>query len=254
MTRCIGSPASRVNTRRDFLKAASAATAAGALAGGLPIARGAHAAGDDLLRIGLIGCGGRGTGAAVNAIKAGGNCKFTAMADIFTDRLQHSRKMLNKQANRIGMPEKVAVEEDQCFVGFDAADKLLASDVDVVILTEPPHFRPAHLKAAIDAGKHVFCEKPVAVDAPGIRSILATAEEAKKKTPEYRLGFMLALRPGDLRDYEAHSRRRHRPTQVHPGNLSDVAPFHIVLVGPSRPRWSINCAIGNIFPGCVGRF
>ena len=78
-------------------------------------------------------------------------------------------------------PAQVAVDPDHCFVGFDAADKLIASGVDVVLLAEPPHFRPQHLKAAVDAGKHVFFEKPVAVDAPGVRSVLASAEEAKKK-------------------------------------------------------------------------
>lgn len=168
--------------RRDFLKTTSALAAAGTLTGGLSIARGAHADGDDVLRIGLIGCGGRGTGAAVNAMRADKNCKLVAMADAFDDRLQRSLKTLKKQALRMESPEKVAVEADHCFVGFDAGRKLIESDVDVVLLTEPPHFRPMHLKAAIDAGKHVFCEKPVAVDAPGVRSVLATAEEAKKKS------------------------------------------------------------------------
>ncbi len=170
-----------VRNRRDFLKTTSAMAAAGTLTGGLSIARGAHVDGDDVLRIGLVGCGGRGTGAAVNALKADKNCKLVAMADAFDDRLKRSLRLLKKQALRMEAPEKVAVDADHCFVGFDAGRKLIESGVDVVLLVEPPHFRPAHLKAAIDAGKHVFCEKPVAVDAPGIRSVLATAKEAKEK-------------------------------------------------------------------------
>jgi myo-inositol 2-dehydrogenase / D-chiro-inositol 1-dehydrogenase len=162
-------------SRRDFLKT-STTVAAGVLAGGLSIARGAHAAGDDTLRVGLIGCGGRGTGAAGNALEADKNCKLVAMADMFPDRLEGSLNSLRKKE-----PERVAVDADHCFVGFDAWQKLLDSGVDVVLLATPPHFRPLQLKACVDAGKHIFCEKPVAVDAPGVRSVLATSEEAAKK-------------------------------------------------------------------------
>jgi predicted dehydrogenase len=168
-------------SRRDFLKTTSALAAAGALTGSLSIARGAHAAGSDLLRIGLIGCGGRGSGAAVNALGADKNCKLVAMADAFNDRLESSLRHIRAELDEEAAG-KVAVTPDLCFVGLDAAEKLIHSGaIDVVILAEPPHFRPAHLKAAVDAGLQVFCEKPVAVDAPGIRSVLATAEEAKKK-------------------------------------------------------------------------
>jgi len=167
--------------RREFLKTTSKLAAAGAMVGGLPLARAVHAAGDDVLRVGLIGCGGRGTGAAVNALNADRNCKIVALADVFADRLQSSLESLKKQAQQMGAPERVAVDPDHCFLGFDAGVKLIQSEVDVVILAEPPHFRPAHLKAAVDAGKHIFCEKPVAVDAPGVRSIFATVEEAEKK-------------------------------------------------------------------------
>jgi predicted dehydrogenase len=171
-------PAGRTlrSNRRDFLKTTSTLAAAGALAGGLSIGRSAHAAGNDLLKIGLVGCGGRGTGAAANALGADKNCKLVAMADAFPDRLESSLAAIKKQ-----MGDKVAVEADHCFVGLDAGQKLIQSGVDVVLLCEPPHFRPAHLKAAVEAGKHVFAEKPVAVDAPGVRSVLASAEEAKKK-------------------------------------------------------------------------
>lgn len=162
--------------RRDFLKTTSTLAAAGALFGGLSIARSAHAAGDDTLKIGLIGCGGRGSGAAANALRADKNCKLVAMADLFSDRLDASLKALQSE-----MGDKVAVDEDHRFLGFDAGMKLIQSDVDVVLLAESPHFRPAHLKAAVEAGKHIFAEKPVAVDAPGVRSVLASVEEAKKK-------------------------------------------------------------------------
>ncbi len=163
------------SSRREFLKSSSA-IAAGALAGGLAIGRSAHAAGDEVLKVGLVGCGGRGTGAAVNALNADKNNKLTAMADAFDDRLKGSLTQLKK-----AKPDQVAVDDDHCFVGFDAYQKLIESGVDVVILATTPHFRPIHLKACIDAGKHVFAEKPVAVDAPGVRSVLATTEEAKRK-------------------------------------------------------------------------
>ena len=103
------------------------------------------------------------------------------MADAFSDRMQNSLAQIKAELGE-ELPEKVAVAPDHCFVGLDAAEKLIQSGaIDVVILAEPPHFRPAHLKAAVDAGLQVFCEKPVAVDAPGIRSVMATVEEAKKK-------------------------------------------------------------------------
>ncbi len=174
-------PAQRVSdsaaatSRRSFLKATSVLAAGAAVASPLVFSRSAHAAGSDLLKIGLIGCGGRGTGAAGNALRADKNCKLVAMADAFPDRLEGCLHALK------GFGGKVAVDPDHRFVGLEAGQKLIDSDVDVVLLCEPPHFRPIHLKAAINAGKHVFAEKPVAVDAPGVRSVLAIAEEAKKK-------------------------------------------------------------------------
>ena len=164
-------------SRRHFLKSSTLA-AAGTMAGSLTIARSAHAAGNDTLKVGLVGCGGRGTGAARDALYADDNAKLTAMADVFEDRLQGSLSGLKKDGT---VGDRVAVDDDHCFLGFDACQKLIQSGVDVVILATPPHFRPTQLKACIDAGKHVFCEKPVAVDAPGVRSVLVTSEEATKK-------------------------------------------------------------------------
>ncbi len=169
------SQTSRQPSRRAFLKTSTAAVAA-TVAGSLAIGRGAHAAGDDTLRVGLVGCGGRGRGAAANAMNADKNAKLVAMADVFEDRVQGSLKSLKPK-----LGDQFAVTEDRRFVGFDAYQKLIDSGVDVVILATTPHFRPIQLKACIDANKHVFCEKPVAVDGPGIRSVLATAEEARKK-------------------------------------------------------------------------
>ena len=181
-------------SRRDFLKTTSAVAAA--VLGGLAAPRSVHAAGSDVLRVGLIGCGGRGTGAALNALGADANCKLVAMADAFEDRLKSSLGQIKANQLKVNRPEQVAVDRERCFVGFDAADKLLASGVNVVILTEPPHFRPQHLKAAVAAGKHVFFEKPVAVNAPGVRSVLATAEEAKKKGLNLVCGLCWRYDPG----------------------------------------------------------
>jgi predicted dehydrogenase len=162
-------------SRRDFLKTTSAFAGATALAG-LSIQRGAHAAENNQLKVGLIGCGGRGTGAAVNALTADPNTVLTAMGDAFEDRLTGSAKRISEQ-----FPDRVQVPKERQFVGFDAFEKVIGSGVDVVLLATSPHFRPQHLKAAIEADKHVFCEKPVAVDAPGVRSVLESSKLAEEK-------------------------------------------------------------------------
>jgi myo-inositol 2-dehydrogenase / D-chiro-inositol 1-dehydrogenase len=165
-------PSSR--SRREFLKTS-------ALAGSALIApailRG-QSGGTDVptLKVGLIGCGGRGTGAASQALHADKNVVLTAMADVFEDKLKESLEQLRHEA-----PDKIKVEEDHCFVGLDAFQKVIDSGVDVVLLATPPGFRPQHLKAAVAAGKHIFCEKPVATDAPGVRSVLESVAEAKRK-------------------------------------------------------------------------
>ena len=164
------------SSRREFLKTSTAATVGGSLLGALAVPRSAHAAGSDVLKIGLVGCGGRGTGAAANAMKADPHCKLVAMADTFADRIEMSRKSLERAGG-----DKYAVTDEQCFVGFDAYKQLLATDVDVVILATSPHFRPEHYAATIAAGKHCFVEKPVAVDAPGYRSVLETNKAAREK-------------------------------------------------------------------------
>jgi myo-inositol 2-dehydrogenase/D-chiro-inositol 1-dehydrogenase len=124
-----------------------------------------------LLKAGLIGCGGRGTGAAINFIHAGPNLTISALGDVFTDRITSCRERLAEDG--------VQIADENCFTGFDAYQKVIESGVDIIILATPPVFRPGHVEAAVSAGKHVFMEKPVAVDPVGARQILASGEKAK---------------------------------------------------------------------------
>jgi predicted dehydrogenase len=196
----------RITTRRDFLK--TAATLAGAAAlGQLTIERSAHAAGSDTIRIGLIGCGGRGTEAAGNAMNAGKDIRLVAMADIFDERLKSSRDRL-KQAK----PGQVEVKDDHYFIGFDAYEKLLASDVDVVLIAAASHFRPRMLKASVEAGKHVFCEKPHGIDIPGLKISMAAAEMAKQKGVSLVSGLCWRYDPGV----------RETMKRVHDGAIGDI--------------------------------
>ena len=162
-------------TRRDFVKASAVAAGSSFAALQLGAARSAHAAGSDAIRIGLIGCGGRGTGAAINALEASDATRIVALADVLPDRLDGSRGHLAERG------ERGKVSDERCHVGFDAYRELLAGDVDMVILATPPHFRPIHLEAAVNAGRHVFMEKPVAVDPTGIRKVFAAGDMAAKK-------------------------------------------------------------------------
>jgi myo-inositol 2-dehydrogenase / D-chiro-inositol 1-dehydrogenase len=163
------------SSRRSFLQTSSAVALGGTLAtlGTIPAV---HAQGSSAVNVALIGCGGRGTQAAINAMRADPSNRLTVMADLFPDRLEQSRKGLVRQ-----LDQQMRVTDETAFTGFDAYKRVMESDVQVVLLCTTPHFRPLHLKAAIDAGKHVFCEKPVAVDAPGVRSVLKTCELAKEK-------------------------------------------------------------------------
>jgi len=162
-------------SRRDFLRA-SAALAGTVAFGELPISRSAHASGSDVVKIGLIGCGGRGTGAAANAMNAGPDIRLVALADVFPDKVQGARKNLTAKK-----PSQVAVKDDHCFVGFDAYRHLIKSGLDVVLIAPTSHFIPAHLQAAVAAGKHVFCEKPHGIDVPGVKIARASASEAQDR-------------------------------------------------------------------------
>jgi predicted dehydrogenase len=176
------SKASEEFTRRDFLKTTSTAVGATML-GALSIERSAYAAGSDSLRLALVGCGGRGSGAAGQAMSTTGSVRLVAMADAFKDRLDGSLNALNKDHK-----DKIEVTDDSKYVGFDAYKQAISS-ADVVILASPPGFRPIHFEEAVRQGKHVFMEKPVAVDAPGVRRVLAAAEEAKKKKLKVGVGL-----------------------------------------------------------------
>ncbi len=160
-------------TRRDFLKTTAGATLAAAIPGSL----GLHAQGSDTIRIGVIGCGGRGTGAAIDALNAAPGVEIVALFDPFQDRIESSLKRL-KEAH----PDKIKVRPETCFTGLEGYKGLLAvPQVNHIVTAAPPGFRPIHLKACIEAGKNVFMEKPVAVDPVGIRGIIAASELAASK-------------------------------------------------------------------------
>jgi predicted dehydrogenase len=158
-------------SRREFVKATAAAAA---LTSGLPAYGLGRGAGK--LRVGVIGCGGRGTGAAANILEASPDTVIIALADVFPERIASARAELSKLQ---GMSDRFQATDDTCYTGFDGYKQLLANkDVDVVILATPPGFRPTQFAAAINAGKHVFFEKPVAVDGPGIRKVMEAGKLA----------------------------------------------------------------------------
>jgi len=201
------SPKNKRSSRRDFLKKSGVAAVGASIASRIGNIPAVHAVGSDQIRVGLIGCGGRGSGAADQVLRAAPNVKLVAMGDAFRDRLDSSRKQLETKYN-----ELVDVPGERSFVGFDAYEKVLACDINYVILATPPGFRPQHLKAAVAAGKNIFTEKPVAVDGPGIRTVLGLYEEATKK------GLFIAA--GTQRRHQAsYQEAMHR---VHDGAIGDI--------------------------------
>jgi predicted dehydrogenase len=154
----------------------AAVTTAGVSASLMASGNYAYAGGTDTIRVGLVGCGGRGTGAASNAVEADDAVEIVAMGDLFEDRLKESVDNLQES---IG--DKLVADESHRFVGWDAYEKVLQSDIDYVILATPPAFRPMMFEAAVEAGVHVFMEKPVATDTVGIRRVMAAAERAEEK-------------------------------------------------------------------------
>jgi predicted dehydrogenase len=181
-------------SRRDFLKSSTTVAAGLALAGGLNFARSAHAAGGDELKVGLIGCGFRGAGAVANCLGSCSNMKLIAVADAFADNAQSCIKNLNKLEETQG---KIDVPGDRVFVGFDAYEKVIAANPDVVLIATPPGFRPIHYAAAVAAGKHVFMEKPIFTDAAGYRSVM----ETNKKADEKGLKVVVGLQRRHSKDY-----------------------------------------------------
>lgn len=172
-------------TRRTFLKQSGGAALTAALAGGL--AARSYAAGDETIKVVLIGCGGRGTGAAANALATKGPTKLVGMADVFPNRLASSLANLSKQ-----FPKQVEVPPERQFIGMDGYKKAidLIAPGGVALLTTPPGFRPIHLEYAVEKGANVFMEKSFAVDAPGIRRVLKAGEEATKKNLKIAGGLM----------------------------------------------------------------
>ena len=165
--------------RRDFLKLGAAAAVTSTL-----LTAGAYAAGSDEIKVGIIGCGSRGAGAGVDVLRAAKGVKIWAMGDAFEDRVKGSLRNLEHEAKDNDDIKKHAntVEVDgRVFTGLDAYKKVIDSGANYIILATPPGFRPLHIEATINAGKNLFTEKPVGVDAPGIRKVLAAYEVAKKQ-------------------------------------------------------------------------
>lgn len=192
-------------SRRSFLQSTSIATT-GALLGSLSTERAAHAQGSDTVKIALVGCGGRGSGAAAQALSTTGSVKLVAMADAFKDRLDNSFKEIKTRHDA-----KVEVNDDTKFVGFDAYKKAIAL-ADVVILATPPGFRPIHFEEAVRQGKHIFMEKPVAVDGAGVKRVLAAAEEAKKKNLKVGVGLQRHHQAGYIETMK----------RLHDGAIGDI--------------------------------
>lgn len=181
-------------SRREFLATSAAALAAAPVAAGAAPA--VHAAGDETLKLAIVGCGGRGAGAAAQALSTKGPVKLWAMADAFeeplTRCLRNLARGLSARYDRdatAGLEDRIDVPPDRRFVGLDAYRQAIDSGVDVVILTGPPGFRPIHFDYAVQAGKHVFMEKPLATDAPGVRQVLAAAEAARQKGLKVGVGL-----------------------------------------------------------------
>lgn len=203
--------------RRDVLKAGVAGCAAAltfpSVTFGAPDNR--------RLKIGLIGCGGRGTGAAQDAMNADSNAELHAVADIFEESIGTSLRSLKE-----GFKDRVTVDDSRTFVGMDSYQKLLASGVDVVLLATPPGFRPIHFEAAVAAGKHIFCEKPVAVDVPGVKRVMAAAEQAKAKGLGVVSGFC----------WRRSASRRAAFAQIASGAIGDITSYYATYyTNPVKP-------------------
>jgi len=202
-------------SRREFLKGSGATVAGAALAGSLSVARSAHAQGSDVIKLGLIGCGGRGTGAIAQQFKADPNVKLVAVADAFPQKAQGTVDRLKKQS-----ASQVDVPPEQVFDGLDAYKKLLACDVDLVSIATPPGYKAAPYKAAVEAGKHVFMEKPCCVDGPGFQMLM----EANKIADEKNLFVAIGLQ------------RRHQPNYIDTiGRIQDGAIGDVLF---TRVYWN----------------
>jgi predicted dehydrogenase len=201
-------------SRRDFLK--TAAVAGTALAANFAMLSNVHAAGSDTIKVGLIGCGGRGSGAAENVLHSAPNVEIVAIGDVFKFRTDDLRRRLldiaknnetvKKLVNRVNLPE------ERCFVGLDAYKDVINSGANYIILATPPGFRPLHLQAAVEAGKNIFTEKPVGTDGPGIVKVLDACQKAKKKN--------LAIVAGTQRHHQLGYIETMK--RIHEGAIGDI--------------------------------
>ena len=228
--------------RRDFVKT-SAAVVGSVLASQFPAKASAFFGVDETIKVGLVGCGGRGTGAALQAMLAAENVRLVAMGDAFENRVNESFGYLTNPETTgwdgatAGIQDQIQVPEEHKFAGFDAYKEVIPL-VDVVILTTPPGFRPIHFDAAIEAGKHVFMEKPVAVDAPGIRQVLQTAEKAKAK----QLNVVVGLQRHYQREY------REWVSRIHDGAIGDIVLGRVYWNGGGvwiRDRAGLEAMLGR---------
>ncbi|UCF15965.1 MAG: Gfo/Idh/MocA family oxidoreductase, partial [Phycisphaerales bacterium] len=200
-------------TRRRFLKTS---TKVAAMAG-LSIATQAYGAASDGIRVGLVGCGGRGTGAARDVLMAGPNIELVAMCDIFKTKVNNSLARLKKvQKNNPEMKNSIKVRPGKCFTGLDAYKKVIDSGIDYVLLCTPPGFRPDHIEYAVRKGVHIFAEKPCATDAPGVRRILALEDEMKRKG----IGLLSGFNSRHVFHYADMVRA------IHNGELGDVMSLY----------------------------
>jgi len=224
------------SSRRSFLRITSALLGGAVVGANAKILRASHPGGSDEIKVALIGCGGRGSGAALNALATKGKVTLWAAADAFEDNLQACLNTVNQQierGRRDGDPlfndSKVDVPAERQFTGFNAYQQAIDSGADVIILATPPGFRPIHFDAAVQAGKHIFTEKPLAVDAPGIRRVMAANEQAQQKNLMVAVGLQ---RRHDPRYVEAMKR-------LHDGAIGDILFTRVYWNGGglwNRPR------------------
>jgi predicted dehydrogenase len=213
-------------SRRNFLKASLAAGASTLVAGTGMV----FASGSDKIRVGLIGCGGRGTGAGIiHCAQGAPGIELVAIGDIFQDHVSSAPEEIktNLQKRNLPVDQIYKVTPETTYVGLDAYQKVIDSGVDMVILTTPPNFRPEHLRAAVDAGKHVFMEKPVAVDPVGVRSVLESSELAKKKG--------LTLVAGTQRRRQQSLREVIK--RIHGGTIGEIVSGQCVRCGGAMRTW-----------------
>jgi predicted dehydrogenase len=203
-----------LTSRRQFLKASTTAALGGALAAPAILGTKSSAASPgDTLKVGLVGCGGRGGEAAMNALRGDKNAVLSAIADIYAENIETKLGFMKRDEN---LSDRVQVNESKRFVGLDAYKAVLESGIDVVILATPPGFRPQHMKAAVDAGKHMFVEKPMATDAPGVRSIMTSVGEAKAKNLAVCAGFCWRYSSPQRALYE----------KIHAGEIGDMRAIY----------------------------